>query len=67
MLFHEMCINSNASSSATISPNLLTFVQGVQEPLDLVTGVGAEAPAAMEVADRIHRLMGHARECVKRV
>ena len=49
-----------------MSPNLLTFGQEVQEPLDLVTGVGAKAPAAVEVADRIHRLMGHARECVKR-
>ena len=65
MLFCEMCINSHASSSTTMSPNLLTFGQEVQEPLDLVTGVGAEAPAAVEVADRIHRLMGHAHECVK--
>ena len=49
-----------------MSPNLLTFGQEVQEPLDLVTGVGSEALAAVEVADRIHRLMVHARECVKR-
>ena len=46
-------------------PNLLTFGQEVQEPLDLVTGIGSEAPAAVEVADRINRLMGHACECVK--
>ena len=49
-----------------MSPNLLTFGQEVQEPLDLVTGVRSEAPAAVEVADRIHKLMGHARERVKR-
>ena len=48
-----------------MSPNLLTFGQEVQKPLDLVTGVGAEAPAAVQVADKIHRLMGHARKCVK--
>ena len=49
-----------------MAPNLLTSVQEVQEPLYLVTGVGAKALASVEVADRIHRLMGHARECVKR-
>ena len=48
-----------------MSHNLLTFGQEVQEPLDLVTGVGAEASAAVQVADRIHRLMGHVCECVK--
>ena len=48
-----------------MSPNLLTFGQEVQEPLDLVISVGAEAPAAVEVADKIHRLMEHACECVK--
>ena len=47
-------------------PNLLTFGQEVQEPLDLVTGVGGEALAAVEVAEKIHRLMGHFCECVKR-
>ena len=61
-----MCINNHASSSTTILPNLLIFGQEVQEPLDFVTGIEAEAPAAVEMADRIHRLMGHARECVKR-
>ena len=60
-----MYINSHATSSTTMSPNLLTFGYEVQEPLDLVKGVGAEAPAALEVADKIHRLMGHARESVK--
>ena len=50
-----------------MSPNLLIFGQEVQVPLDLVTGVGAEAPAGLEVADKIYRLMGHAHECVKRV
>ena len=60
-----MCINSHAISSTTILPNLLTFGQEVQEPLDLVTSVGVEAPAAVEVADQIHRLMGHARKSVK--
>ena len=49
-----------------MSPTLLTFGQGVQKPLDIVTGVGAEAPAIVEVADRIQRLMRHACECVKR-
>ena len=49
-----------------MSPNLLTFGQEVQEPSDLVIGVGSEALAAVEVADKICRLMGHARECVKR-
>ena len=48
-----------------MSPNPLIFGQEVQEPVNLVTGVGDEAPAAVEVANRIHRLMGHARECVK--
>ena len=46
-------------------PNLLTFGQEVQEPLELVTGIGAEALDAVEVADKIHKLMGHACECVK--
>ena len=48
-----------------MSPNLLIFGQEVEEPLELVTGIGAEAPAAVEIADRVHRLMEHARECVK--
>ena len=61
-----MCINSYTSSSTTISPNPLTFDQKVQELLDLVTGIGAKAPAAVEVADRVHKLMGHTCECVKR-
>ena len=61
-----MCINSYASSSTIISPNLLTFGQEVQEPLDLVKSIGAEAPATVEVADRVYRLMGYACECVKR-
>ena len=65
MLFCEMCINSHASSSTTMSPNLLTFGQEVQEPLDLVTGIGAKAPATVEVAYRVNRLMEHARDCVK--
>ena len=46
-------------------PNLLTFGQKVQEPLNLATGIGAEAHATVEVADRVHKLMGHAHECVK--
>ena len=49
-----------------MSPNLLTFGQEVQEPLDLVKGVRAEAPATVKVAERVHRLKGHACECVKR-
>ena len=46
-------------------PNLLTFGQEVQEPLNLVTSIGDKAPAAVEVADRVHRLIRHACECVK--
>ena len=60
-----MCINSHASSSTTMSPNLLTFGQEVQGPLEIVTSVGAKAPAAVDVADRIYRLMGHACNYVK--
>ena len=63
--FCEMCINSHASSSTTMLPNLLTFGQEVQEPLNLVTSIGDKAPAAVEVADRVHRLIRHACECVK--
>ena len=48
-----------------MSPNFLTFGQEVQEPLNLVTIIRAEGPAAVEVVDRVHRLMGHACECVK--
>ena len=48
-----------------MSPNLLTFGQEVQELLDLVTGIRAKDPAAVEVADRVERLMGHACESVK--
>ena len=43
----------------------MTFGKKLQKPLDLVTSVGAEALDAMEVADRVFRLMGHACECVK--
>ena len=49
-----------------MSPNLLVFSQEVQEPFILVTGIGTEASAAVEVADSVHRLMGHAHERVKR-
>ena len=31
--------------------------------MDLVTGGGVEAPAAVEVADRVYRLIGHSYEC----
>ena len=48
-----------------MSPNLVTFGQEVQEPLDLVTGIESKALDAVEVAGRIHRLMGYACECVK--
>ena len=49
-----------------MSPNLLSFGQEVQEPLDLLEGVGQEVPAAADVAARVHRLLDHARTCVKR-
>ena len=66
MLLCEMCINSYISSSTTMSPKLLTFGWEVQEPLDLVTGIQTKALSAVEVVDSVHRLMGHAHECVKR-
>ena len=37
----------------------------MQEPLDLVTSIGSEAPEAVEVADRVHTLIGYACKCVK--
>ena len=48
-----------------MSPNLLTFGQEVREPLDPVTGIGVEALAAIEVANKVHKLMGYAQKCVK--
>ena len=46
-------------------PNLLIYGQKVQKPLNLVTGVKAEAPDAVEMANRVDKLMGHACECLK--
>ena len=39
LLFCEMCLNSHANSSTSMSPNLLTFGQEVHEPLDFVEGL----------------------------
>ena len=39
LLLCEICLNSHASRSTSMSPNLLIFRQEVHEPLDLVEGL----------------------------
>ena len=45
-----MSLNGHLQSSIQQMPDALTYVYSLRQPLDLASGMGPEAPAAIEVA-----------------
>ena len=56
-------MNAHLSSTTRQSANELTCGQSLHKPLDLVVGVGSEAPAATEAAKLVQQRLALAKQC----